>query len=223
MSDIKWDFAGLLLFASAQGFDASLIGEQTRSIARSDSIFRYHITTARDALKGIINYDEPQGIDNWMLLLGGSERQEDFYYAKIVSEANLIACAYTARSLLEMFAQLVNSLLLSSAIPISKCTLKKVAEKLPPGELKVKLQELFNSHWFIYVYAFTNTIKHRQLVQHQTSICFVDNKVGVKVGSFTYENIAYQAYWATEFLQGIIDVKNELVGSGRALNRACGL
>tara|TARA_R110001599_G_scaffold64023_4_gene179441 strand:- start:118447 stop:119118 length:672 start_codon:yes stop_codon:yes gene_type:complete len=192
--------------------------ELVDSVSRSDSIFQYHVFTARDALKGILNYEEPQGVENWMFILGGSDRQEEFFYAKVVSEANLISCIHTARSLLETFAQLVNRIVLESAIEVSKCTPKAVVAKLPNGEIKTKLQELLASHWFSYTSAFTNTVKHRQLIQHHVSISFVDNIVGIKVGAFEYEGVSYPAYWANEFLQGVIDVKNEIIDLGRALN-----
>lgn len=190
------------------------------SVSRSDSIFQYHVITARDALKGMINYGEPQGVENWMLILGGSERQEDFHCAKIVSEANLIGCVHTARSLLEIFAQLANRIALANSIEASKCTPKVLATKLADGELKIKLQELLGSYWFGYMSAFTNTVKHRQLVQHLISIAVADNIVGVKFGAFKYEGVSYQAYWANDFLQGIISVKNAVVSLGQELNRS---
>jgi hypothetical protein len=88
MSNTAWDLAELHTYARARALDDRIVSELIHSISRSVSIFRYHMATARDALKGIIDYEEPQGQENWMLVLGGSERQEDFYYAKIVSEAN---------------------------------------------------------------------------------------------------------------------------------------
>ena len=72
----------------------------------------------------------------------------------------------------------------------------------------------------MYTSTFTNTIKHRQLVQHLVSISFVDNIVGIKVGAFEYGGVSYQAYWANEFLQGVIDLKNDIVGLGRTLSRS---
>lgn len=219
MIDTVWNLAELENYTRTHADNDSMVSELISSLSRSDTIFRYHVATARDAMKGIINFEEPQDQENWMLVLGGSERQKDFYYAKIVSEANLVGCVYAARSLLEVFAQLLNCIVLRSRIPIPQCTLKKVVGHLPDGELKVKLQELVTSNWFTYLSAFTNTVKHRQLVQHQISISFVENVIGIKVGSFEYEGVTYQAYWANDFLQGVIEVKNAVIESGRLLNR----
>ncbi len=213
----SWDLN--VLRAHAKQTSDTTTHELADSVSRSDSIFQYHAFTARDALRGILNYEEPQGVENWMFILGGSDRQEEFFYAKVVSEANLISCIYAARSLLETFAQLVNRIVLGSAIEVSKCTPKTVAAKLPNGELKTMLQELLASHWFSYTSAFTNTVKHRQLIQHQVSISSVDNVVGIKVGAFEYEGSSYPAYWINEVLQGAIDVKNEIIALGRVLNR----
>lgn len=188
------------------------------SVSQSDSIFVYHMITARDALKGILNYEEPQGTENMLLVLGGSDRQKDFHYAKIVSEANLIGYIHTARNLLEIFAQLVNRLSLGGCIDVAKCTPKAVASKLPSSELKTKFEELLISHWYRYTIAFTNTIKHRQFVRHQVSISFIDNVVGIQVGAFEYDGTPYQTYWAHEFLQGVVDLKNGVIDLGRSLS-----
>lgn len=215
-----WNLKELRSYVRTNRASDRLTLELIDSVSRIDSIFVYHLTTARDALKGILNYEEPQGAENMMLVLGGSDRQEDFYYAKVVSEANLIGCIHTARNLLEIFAQLVNLISLGNSIEIAKCTPKAVAARLPEGELKTMFQELLLSHWLKYTYAFTNTIKHRQLVQHQVSISLADNVVGIKIGAFEYDHDSYQAYWANEFLQGVIDLKNGTIDLGRALSRS---
>lgn len=215
-----WNLLELRAYVRTQRNADPLMLELIDSTSRSDSIFVYHMITARDALKGILNHEEPRGVENLMLVFGGSDRQEDFHYAKVVSEANLIGCIHTARNLLETFAQLVNRMSLGGSIDVAKCTPKAVAVALPDGELKTKFEELLSSHWFIYTSAFTNTIKHRQLVQHQVAISFVDNVVGIKVGAFEYDGAPYQAYWANEFLQGVINLKNDIVGLGRAFSRS---
>ena len=221
MSDTAWNLAELRRYTRTQSLGDPMVSELISSIGRSDSIFQYQVVTARDALKGLINYESPQGHENWMFIFGCSERQEDFYNAKIVSEANLIGCVHTTRSLLEVFAQLVNCVVLRGSIHASQCTLKRVTETLPDGELRISLEKLLASYWFSYLSAFTNTIKHRQLIQHQISISFVENLVGIKIGSFEYCGVTYQAYWANDFLQGVIDVKNAVIASGRALNSTC--
>lgn len=213
----SWDLKELRAYAKRTSDTATL--ELINSIDRSNLVFEYHFFTARDALKGILNFEEPQAVENGMFILGGSDRQEEFAYAKVASEANLISCIYTARSLLETFAQLVNRIALGSAIEVSKCTPKTVVDKLPTGELKIKLQELLVSDWFSYTSAFTNTVKHRQLIQHQASISFIDNVVGIKIGAFNYEKSSYPAYWINEVLQGAITVKNEVIALGQILNR----
>ena len=215
-----WNLKELREHVRTQRAADRLTLELIDSVSRSDSIFVYHMITARDALKGILNYEEPQGAENMMLILGDSDRQEDLHYAKVVSEANLIGCIHTARNMLEIFAQLVNRMSLRSSIEVAKCTPKTVASKLPNSELKTKFEELLSSHWFMYTSAFTNTVKHRKLVQHQASISFVDNVVGIKIEAFEYGGASYQAYWANEFLQGVINLKNGIIDLGRSLSRS---
>ena len=89
-----WNLKELRAYVRNQRNADRLILELIDSTSRSDSIFVYHMITARDALKGILNYEEPQGEENMMLVFGSSDRQEDFHYAKVVSEANLIGCIH---------------------------------------------------------------------------------------------------------------------------------
>lgn len=88
-------------------------------------------------------------------------------------------------------------------------------------ELKEMLGVLLKSHWFKYTEAFINTTKHRNLVEHSVSVSFEENKAGVQLGEFKYQSASYPKYWAQEILAGLVDVKNDLVACGRALNRAC--
>ena len=88
MSPTAWNLEELRSRVRTARSDADEVLELINSISRSVQIFRYHMETGRDALKGIVNETEPQGPENFMLILGASERQGEFAYAKIVSEAH---------------------------------------------------------------------------------------------------------------------------------------
>jgi len=194
------------------------IEDLINSIARNDSIFRYHMFKARDALKEVANQEDPLGIDNFKLLLGDSCNSKELQDALVVSEANLIGCAYTGRNMVDVFSQLVNQILLCGKIPEDKCDLYWLLNALPEGNFRAKVETLKASHWFSYLHAFINTIKHRQLVNHQASMSFECEKFGIKVGAFQYRGITYPAYWGSEVLEGLVGVKNTIIELGIALN-----
>jgi hypothetical protein len=219
LSDTTWNLAELETYVRGVASGDGEALEIIRSIDRGVQIFRYHMVTGRDALNGIVNTDEPHGEQNLMLVLGASANQEEFAYAKIVSEANLIGCIYTARSLLDIFSHLINRLVLRSSLPVRDCDIRSATKALPKCELKGKLEALISSPWFGYVSAFVNTAKHRQLVQHTMSISFKENVAGIRIGAFQYGSTEYPACWANEFLQGVIDIKNSVVVCGCTLNR----
>jgi hypothetical protein len=179
------------------------------------------MATSHDAIKGIVNETEPQCSENLMLILGASNRHGEFAYAKIVSEANIIGCLYTARSLWDMFAQLVNALLLVEPLAVGDCDIKRVAARMPASPLKTRLDVLLESHWYTYVSAFINTTKHRQLVQHPMTVSMEEDRAGIRIAGFSYRAKSFKTYWGREVLEGAIEVKNAIIECGRLLNAIC--
>jgi len=176
------------------------------------------MATARDALNGIVNDAEPQRQENFMLILGMSEKHEEFAFAKLVGEANVIACLHTARNMWDMFAQLANALILEKPISVGACDIGRVLDAMPPSELETRLRILLDSHWYKYVAAFSNTAKHRRLVQHSMTVSIEENRIGFRIGAFSYGDKSFPAYWGHEVLEGAIEVKNGIIECGRLLN-----
>jgi hypothetical protein len=221
MSTTAWNLAELRTHIQAIHAEPQPILELVDSIDRSVRIFRYHMATARDALKGLVNEENPAGKENFLLVLGASKQQEEFEHAKVVSEAHIIGCLHTARSLLDVFSQLVNVLLLVKPLPVGACDFKQLTAALPNSGLKARLEELLTSHWYSYLAAFINTTKHRQLVRHLISMSVEENRVGIQIGAFSYSGRPFKAYWGNEVLEGAIGVKNSIIACGRLLNSAC--
>jgi hypothetical protein len=218
MSPTAWNLEELRSHVRAAQPDPDQVLELINSISRSVQIFRYHMATARDALKGIVNETEPQGPENFMLILGASEKQGEFAYAKIVSEANIIGCLYTVRSLWDVFAQLVNALALVEPLAVNSCDISSVVTVMPASPLKARLEGLLKSHWYTYVAAFINTTKHRRLVQHMMTVSMEEDRAGIRIGGFTYGTKSFKTYWGHEVLEGAIEVKNTIIECGRLLN-----
>jgi hypothetical protein len=216
-----WNLEALRAHIRGLGCDEMPLLEVVDSIDRATLIFRYHLFTARDALKGIVDESDPAGLKNMALVFGTSEQQKEYSYAKLVSEANIIGCIHAVRSIFDIFSHLVNRLILSKPIPLYLCDIGKVHEAMPQSELKDQLGQLLRSDWFNYVSGFINTTKHRKLVLHGFSVSFEENIAGVRVGAFEYKGKTYPAYWGTEVLQGVVEVKNTVIACGRTLNRLC--
>ena len=123
LSNMAWNERGERL--------SSLPNDLISSVSRSIDIFRYHLFLARDAVKGILNEADPTGQENFLFVLGASDNQDEFEQAKVVSEANVIGCMHAARSMVEIFAQLVNELALAQKLAVEKCSVYKVRDGLP--------------------------------------------------------------------------------------------
>lgn len=192
-----------------------------RSIDRSNLIFNYHAFTAKEALDSMVGDSDSTDIELAKYVFGIHEQQEEKVKNDLVGEASIISSIYTIRSIYDMFSHLVNGLILADKFSEHDCDIKKVSKALPNSNLQQKLSSLLSSDWFKYIDGFVNTTKHRNLVGHSFTISFQENKVGARLSGFTYKNDTHQPYWAHDVLDGIVIVKNDLVGCGIALNDHC--
>lgn len=214
----SWSLADLRTHISGMREPHVQLLEIVDSIDRYVAIFRYHLLTARDAMKRVVHENDPHGIRNIRFVFATSEKQDEYYLAKIVSEANILGCIHSTRALFDVFSHLVNGLLLNGSLPLKRCDIKLVTESLPESPLKGALEELLASFWFNYISAFVNTAKHRSLVRHSFHVSFVGEGAGIRIEAFAYNGDNYPAYSIEELLQGILEVKNKIVDCGRALN-----
>jgi hypothetical protein len=214
----QWNLKDLRDHIKASKPDSVALLEIVRSVDRYISIFLYHLEKARDAMKGIGNTEYPESPDNIMIVLGVSEHQEQYNLAKISSEAHILGAVHSVRAMFDVFAFLVNSLLLNNEIPEHRCDLHTVTKKLPDSSLKLALCDVIESYWFRYVSAFINISKHRMLVGHTFRVGIEDGYVGIKLGAFTYRDTSYPDYQLMEFLVGVLSVKNAIVHCGNELN-----
>lgn len=220
MSTTAWDLSKLRNHLRSSEPTFAFANEVLHSLSQSVFIFRYHMATARDSLKGLVDAEHPTEPENFMLLFGNSEKIDEFNYARLVSEAHLIGCLHTARGMWDHFGQLLNLLTASPRLEESKCDIRKVLDRMPDSELRQYVATTLSSHWYRYVVAFVNTAKHRRLVQHLFSVSPEEDRAGVKLGAFRYEAESFPSYWGTEILAGVVDVKNRVIGAGRLLNAA---
>ncbi|MDH4554789.1 hypothetical protein E8F11_06295 [Pseudomonas sp. BN417] len=198
--------------------DGESLVEITNSLGRSREIFEYHKKLARDAFEAFNTENDPTGMLLAEHVFGVTEKNDLLTEANLASEANLIACISVTRNAFDSFGQLLNGLVVPEP-----CTgnfyIHDVLKKLPAGELKDQLKIATSSAWYEYMQAFTNIVKHRQLIKHNSSLSFVEDRRGGKVNGFKYKGKDYTDYWVRDVLQGTVEVQNSLVTCGRALNR----
>lgn len=215
----SWNLTGLRSYIKTSCTNDAELLQLVRSIDRSCRIFGYHMVTARDAMKAWIPEDAEDAQREMMLAVFGSlDQQPEYEWAKIVNEAHLIACLHTTRGVWDIYAQLLNRLIVTPALSVEDCDIGRVASLLPASALRERLNRLLASHWYRYVSAFINTTKHRQLVEHMTAVSFEEGRSGIRVGAFQYRKSTFPAYWDTEVLEGVIEVKNAVIDCGRFLN-----
>lgn len=203
---------------TAQPANAKSIVEIINSLSRSREIFEYHKCLSRDAFAAFNTENDPSGIEFAKHAFGCAEDENVLSRAGLVSEANLIACISTTRNSFDNFGQLLNSLVVSTPCK-GNFYIQHVLQALPVGQLKDQLNVAVSSDWFEYVHAFMNTVKHRQLITHNTSISFVDDNRGGKVLGFDHKGKQYTGRWVREVLMGTVELQNSLTACGRELNR----
>jgi len=194
--------------------------DRINSIDRAICIFIYHLNLAKEANDRV----EPSDIREAMnLVLPSEEKMEDIWLEKIIIQANTQAALHSARAIHDIFAQLLNGLLLSDTIPIHSCDIAKVTRELSESKLKDYLTNLLVSEEFKYVNAIVNTIKHRNLVSFGAQISFRTGESGIQFREFKYRDVTYTALWAEDVLKHSLSVKNSVVTAGIMLNEYLGI
>ena len=188
------------------------------SIDRYILIQVYHRNQATDAMKGIVHEGDGSIFANTRFVLGVAENQQDYAFAKIANEANLIALIYATRATYDIFSQLVNSLVLNDQFSIERCNIGKVGDALPESSLKAELKRVRELSWYRWLMDFVNTVKHRQLVKHSFAVNMQKSGAGIFIESFEYKKRKHPKCSDSEIIGGVIELAKGIVPCGHALN-----
>jgi len=169
-------------------------------------------------MKIVLDTENPISKANVDSIFGTSENQDEFRLALLATRAHLLGFMHSARAVFDVFAFLVNILVLEDTIAEDKCYVTTIAKNLPASKLKLELDSLVKSEGFLYVNAFVNTSKHRSLIATQFTIDFDGPWSGVKIGSFEYKSKPFPARRLEELLQDVIDTKNRVITCCNLLN-----
>src|SRR5688572_8473621 len=143
MSSTPWKLQALrdhLCGQGQNGFDPA--SRAVRSVSKMIDIFHFNAYAAKQALKGFVSEGERPTEEHMQLIFGVSERQKDFAYARLASEAHLLGTLLATRSIYDIFSQIVNALLLTSKLGEKACNIHTVRDSLPAGRLRSDLDKL---------------------------------------------------------------------------------
>lgn len=191
-----------------------------KSLSRSAFIVHYHVHLARDAFA---EFKEPDGSTDKMFI-AMMTFEPDFSRAALVQEANVIAAIHTVRNYADIFAQLVNTLLIPVPVPEKESSFGRIAKDLPESAFKQCMQELNSSHWFRYLAAFSNISKHRRLLESKPSVSFDEGLGGLRVQEFSYTfspkeaETLFPRCWGHDVLDETYTVYRRILELGQKLN-----
>lgn len=176
-----------------------------RSLSRGADIYEYHKSTAYELLTRIAPKNNREAL---MLVL---IPQAELKVQKLAIQANIQAAIHTARSLYDIFAQLLNKIVLNEKFSVGNCMLHKVRPLIEEPMLKEALDTAVGAESYGYINAFVNIIKHRDLVSLGPTLDFAENKAGLKFESFRYSGKTYPSLWGAEALEYSLNAKNTII------------
>ena len=196
---------------------AERIASLIQSLHRYVLIFKYHLYTGRDALRDFGTKSSEITPLPELLIFRSEDSENAVLKATLIVEASLLAASHTCKNLYEILAQLVNTAILKDEITEDKCTLKSVLNSLKDSPLKSELTTLVSSTWYQYVSDLSSVTKHRSLPRQRVTVDDT-NTVRLLVGDFSYGKRQHAARDAEEALRGALEVKNQIVVCGNAIN-----
>jgi len=190
------------------------------SISRTIQIYKYHECEVFPFLNNGSNIPV---CDKFQDLISMGEKRIEHEEEMVMIQAHIQAALYNVRAMYDLFAQLLNMVLLSSKYEVSACNINKVFNVLPKSSLKDELDTVLCGFNYQYVNSFINTIKHRNLLKCSHTLDFIDDRSEIKVSNFQYQKNDYEEKWGSEVLTYAYELTNQLINLGESLNEECGV
>lgn len=190
-------------------------------------IVSYHSYVSEAAFKGLFNNEESETIQAVKLILSSGEEASKFNEARVIAEANLIACAQSMHSVLDIFAHVIFHALKIEEMEEDEITITAINKKLPEGALKTKITRLLGLRGFNYLKDFVNTTKHISLIFSSYNVNLEDlseQEHGLKLNSFSYQvpnstkTRKHPEKWSNKFLNELKFISLEYVNIGQEIN-----
>jgi len=189
-------------------------------------ISSYHSYASTEAFKSLFAEHENEAIQAVKFILSSGEEATKFYEARLIAEANLIACAQSMHSVSDIFAYVIIHSLKIDGICNKDITLKTVHKHLEASALKDEIIKLLGLREFCYLKDFVNTTKHISLIfsGYNANLEDLDKEEhGLKLSEFSYEFKRsevreYSEKWHDEFLKELNNLSFQYVEIGKEIN-----
>lgn len=211
----SWDLRELreITSASLNGQTQKELSELLDSFDWKSKATHYHLLQADDSFKKFISLDD--SLITQKLL----SSNEEFEIARKIREISIVSAVMIANTLPEVLAQVLNIVMLSGKFGVNEVTLKKVIQAMSSGNLRIKFEELDLSSETIYIKAFTNTLKHINLVRADYHISFEEKLFhGVRFKEFKYRNSTFSERKDIEIMKMIKEYRTKCVELGNEIN-----
>lgn len=220
MTSTTWKLKELEQWIETNRHEDKQTAALPRSLSRSSFIIKYHANLAKEAFAEF----NKEADNHRSMMVAMLSLKPDFAMAALAHEANIIATIHTVRNYADIFAQLVNSLVMEAPMLEKDCTFGKVAKGIPESALKKGMLDLSSSYWFRYLAAFSNISKHRRVIQSKPSVNFEENKSGLKVEPFSFQlsykepETDFSQCWGHDLLEETYNVYCHILVLGQELN-----
>ena len=210
--DLKWDLEEFRNLCQQQGLEVP--EDYINSINRKLEFASYHAQKCNEVMEELFEGNE---VDF---------QRKEWSEAEFEYEGHFLAFAHSLHSLGDVFAQILNLVLLSPALKEENVSLKPVRNTLDQRGGKQAwvnhIDDLINSNEYDYLNALENIIKHRRLIKkfYRTEVGEkTDNKTGLKFKEFTYRNKQYPEVWLDDLLETYpSELRSRIISMGIALN-----
>ena len=136
--------------------------------------------------------------------LGGTLFEE----AAFSYEAQVEACVLSLHSLADILSQIINVVILGRRFKEDDVSIKRVLEVMEkegiaPDVVK-STRGMIDDELFLYIEAFSNTIKHRRLINTEFRAEFGEksrNESGLRFEEFIFKNRTYPQTWGSDILK----------------------
>ena len=181
----------------------------------------YHSHAASSAFSDVLEKDNPHPLTVFKMMFSNGEDASNFREARLVYEANVIACAQAIHSVSDIISHVIHDSLALDGIDEENLCLKDVQRLVPESSLKQTITRVLGLADFRYLQDFVNTSKHVRLVDSQYSVDLTgEDKYphGVKFRAFVCKGRTHQSKWGEDFLKAMRQISIEYVLLGGALN-----
>lgn len=192
-----------------------------RSVDWKIAIASCHSYTSKEAFVHLFDDDSQEYVRAVKLLLSTGEEASSFNEAKLISEANIIACAQSMHSIADILAHVIFHTFMISEIEEREISINRINRILPQGKLKSKVTRLLGMTEFCYLDAFVNTTKHKSIVFSGYHVDLKENpekEHGIKFEEFTYKDNQFNEKWDEEFLNELSSLSYQYVDIGNEIN-----